>query len=560
MKSTPSSSRAIPARTIKTKSPKRRGGIYAVVAIAAVLAYIAIAPRLRRNSELAGAVQTTKETVPLVSVEKVTYTIEKSDLSLPSNIQAVEQTTLNARVSGYLGARYVDIGSRVKKGDVLAIIESPEVDQQVSQSEADLSRTEAGIGQADADVNKMRAAISTASSEQSRNVSDVMQARADLSHLQAKEMEAQAAVKITQSKVDEAKHRLTSAEADLTRAKVVEAINKKTADRWHQLEQAEAVSGQEADEKEADYESSIADVAAATANVSTATATLEAANEAVLGAQSDAKAAEADVQSGKEKIGAAQAALQASKSDVSAAESNLQASKSAGQAAVASRQATAAGLRRVGDIQSFEKIVAPFSGVITSRNVDVGDLVNPSSGAGNSANTVNAVASTGLFGLAETDVLRAVLQVPEDQIGLVSLNQSTQVTVKELPGKSFHGEVYHIAGALDATTRTLMVEVRIDNHRGALKPGMFGQITFLNGTERRLIEVPADAMIFDNHGTRVATVKSDGTLHFVDVTVANDRGDKIEIATGLEPGETIVTNPDDSLTEGEKVQESNEQE
>ena len=543
-----------PPAAKRARPPKKLGGLVFAAAVVAALAYAGIAPRIEKNHKLAAAVDYQKNSLPLVSAEKLTYTVDKSDLTLPSNIQAVEQTTLNARVSGYLGARFVDIGSRVNKGQVLAIIESPEVDQQVSQSEADVSKSVANIGQANADINHMRAALSTASSDQSRSLSDVMQAKADLAHLQAKATEADSAVTIAKSKVDEAKNRLEGANAELTRAKVVENIDKVTATRWHQLELAEAVSGQEADEKQADYESSMADVANANAAVSTAKADLEAANEAVASARSDAKAAESDVQSGREKIAAEQAALDASKSNVKAAQSNLEASVSADQAAVAGRDATAAGLRRAGAIQSFERIVAPFSGVITSRNVDVGDLVNPSNSAGYSANTVNAVATNGLFGLAKTDVLRAVLQVPEDQIPLVKLDQPTEVQVRELPGKSYHGLVYHIAGALDANTRTLMVEVRIDNHDGDLKPGMFGQITFLNGKARNSIMVPADAMIQDASGTRVATINPDGTLHFVQVKIGRDQGDKIEILSGLEPGQTIVTNPDMSLTEGEKVQ------
>lgn len=534
--------------------PKLGGKGVAVAAISvAVLAYLGIAPRLRQSHALAAEVRATRETLPLVSVTTVATTPGGAAATLPSNIQAIDQSVVNARASGYVSQVLVDIGSRVTKGQTLAVVQSPEVDQQVSQSEADLAKSRAGVGQAAADEDKMRAAISTAQANQTQAESQATQAQAELEHTVASATRASSAVSVARAKVSEAQQRLAGARADESRAKTEATLAKKTLDRWRQLEKADAVSGQEADEKESDYDSSRAKVEGAAAAVSSAEADVDAAQEAVRGAEADARAARADVDSARGRVRAARAAIDASRSNVMAARSNLDASRSSAQAAQATVASSEAGLRRVAAAQGFERLTAPFSGVITARNVDVGDLVSPAPGTSGVSDPNNAVARTGLFGLARTDVLRAIVDVPEAQAGSVHEGQEASIAVQELPGKVFHGGVFRESGALDASSRTLRVEVRIPNADGALKPGMYGSVSFAGAASRSSPGIPANALIFDGKGTRVATVSADGTLHFISVTVGRDMGDTIEIASGLKGGERVVTNPDATLKDGDRV-------
>ena len=517
-----------------------------------LIAGAGLAPRVRQGRELASEVRALRDSPPEVTVATASWGPAAAATTLPANIQAIEQTTLQARTSGYLSRRFVDIGSHVTKGQLLAIVESPEVDQQVSQSQADVARADAGMGQAVADASKSRATVSAARSEWSRSEAAVLQAKADLAHLKAKKTQAQAAVRMATAKVSEEEQLLAGAKADLNRARVDELLALKTRDRWRQLEKANAVSGQEVDEKETDYDASAARVEAAKAVVSSTSADGDAAKESLESAKADVEAAQADVDSGVQRVTAAQSEVQTSQADVVAAQSSLAASRSNVDAARASVGATQAGLRRVATLKSFEKIVAPFDGIITARNVDVGDLINPSTGALGDSGPNNAVSKTGLFGLARTNVLCAMINVPEDEIGSIRQDQQVEIAVQELPGKRFYGTVFHISGALDAYSRTLLVEVRIPNDGGTLKPGMYGQARFMGVAGRRAIRIPANSLIFDARGTRVATVGPDGTLHFVPVKVALDLGDYLEV-TGLRGTESVVTNPDNSLAEGIRV-------
>lgn len=535
-----------------TRTPKRRRSWYVAGACFAFIAGAGIVPRVRQGQVLAGQVQALRESVPTVSVADVAVGPESAAAALPANIQAIEQTTIQARTSGYLSQRFVDIGSHVKKGQVLAIVESPEVDQQVRQSQADVARARAGMGQAAADSDRARAGVSAAESEVSKSEAAVLQASADLVHFRAKKTQAEAAARAAAAKVVAAEQHLEGAKADLNRARVALTLARKTRDRWRELEKANAVSGQEVDEKETDYDSSVAKVEGAAAAVSSAEADVDAAKEGLQSAHADVEAANADVDSGRQRIVAAKSVVKAGEADIEAARSGLTASRSNVDAAQAAVGANQANLRRTSALKSFERIVAPFDGVITARNVDVGDLISPSSGGPGNSGPANAVSRTGLFGLARTDVLCVMVNVPENEIAMARDGADAQITVQELPGRTFMGTVFHVSGALDADSRTLLVEVRLPNKDGALKPGMYGQVQFLGITARRTLRIPANALVFDSRGTRVGTVASDGTLHFVPVKIAVDLGDQLEV-TGLKGTETVVTNPDDSLTDGMRV-------
>jgi len=543
-----------PTKRAKGKKPRRgMKSLALAVIVVGGLGYLGIAPRLRQSKALRDDVKATATALPVVSVSTPKSSVGASEVTLPSSIQAIDQTNLNARTSGYLVQRFVDIGSKVKQGQVLAVIQSPELDQQVSQSAADIARMQAGLGQATADMSRSQAAISGTRSEQTRNEAQISQEQANLLHLQARLQQAQAAANVDKAKVKEATQRLEGARADLNRAHVEEAIAKKTLDRWRALEKADAVAGQEVDEKEAEWESNKAKVDAASAAESSAEADVEAARETVNSGNAEVAAANADIQSGRQRINAARSAYSSSQSNVEAAKAGLAATRSSIDAAKAAVDSSQANLRRVEALQSFEKITAPFSGVITARNVDVGDLINPGSGGSGANDQGNSVTKSALFGLAKTDVLRAEVNVPEDQVSSIRQGQMAEIAVSEFPGKSFPGQVFNVSGALDTGSRTLLVEVRIPNAAGLLKPGMYGAVKFLGSKGQRTLTIPANSLMFDASGTRVAVVQPDGTVHYIAVKPGRDFGGEIEILEGLKGDERVVTNPDDSLTEGTKV-------
>jgi RND family efflux transporter MFP subunit len=296
-----------------------------------------------------------------------------------------------------------------------------------------------------------------------------------------------------------------------------------------------------------------ADLQAASSRVSTAEAEVQAATEAVESARADVSAAQSDVQSSAEKVNAAKAAVQAAKANEKAAQDAFRASQSGTTAAGASIRSNQANAMRANAIRSYEKIVAPFSGVITARNVEVGDLVNPTSTGTGASDQSNTVTRTGLFGLARTDVLLAEANVPESFVPSIREGEQATLSVQELPGKTYTGTVYRMAGAIDATSRTMLVELKVPNQTGVLKPGMFAQVSFSGNAGQTTLRIPSNALIFDADGTRAAVLRPDGTVHFVTVTVAQDMGDYIDIATGLTDKDVVITNPAAGLKEGERV-------
>lgn len=543
-----------PKPPVKAKKPLkiRKGPLIAAGATLAILC-LGVAPRMEQSHKLAERTQALASASPLVSTMVLKPTESGADVTLPSNVQSIDAIAINARASGYVRQCLVDIGSHVRRGQVLAVVESPEIDQQVSQNEAEVARSVAGLGQARADASKRLADVSAAQADVRRNEAGLMQAQADLDHLVAKRLEAESALKVARAKQKEALTKSQGADAGLNRAKAGLSIAQKTYDRWKELEKASAVSGQEVDEKQAAFESGQAQVQAAQADVATAKAEIEEAEGAVRSAEADLQAARADVVSGQGRVRAAQSALQSSRADVQAAQANYQAGQSGIDAASATIRSDRANVDRTVALQSFERIVAPFNGVVTARNVDVGDLVSPTGAGTGATDPMSTVTKTGLFGLARTDAMRAQVNVPEDAVSLIHEGQDAEVTVREYPGRAFHGSVFHVSGALDAASRTLLVEVRVPNLDGALKPGMYAQIRFLGGGSRSTLRIPATALIFDAQGTRVATVTPQGTIHFVAVKLGEDDGDQIQVLQGLQGNETLVTNPDDSLAEGVKV-------
>jgi len=309
-------------------------------------------------------------------------------LALPGTLQGFIESPIYARTSGYLLRWNRDIGARVQKGELLAELDTPEVDQQLAQA--------------------------TATREQA-----------------ASSLE----------------------------------LAKSSAERWESLRLRDAVSQQELDERRSAYSQAQANLAAADANV-----------------------------------------------------------------------------RRLHDLEGFKRIVAPFSGVVTRRNVDVGDLIDAGNGG----------VSRALFTLAQTDPLRVYVYVPQTYAGLVRVGETIAVTQSEMPGVRFRGTISRTAGAIDTVTRTLQVEVSLPNREGRLLPGAYVQLDLPVGNSNNLL-APSNSLLFRPEGPRVATVDADGRVHLQAVTIGRDFGQSVELLSGIQVGDQLILNPADSLAEGDVV-------
>jgi RND family efflux transporter MFP subunit len=386
----PDAAHALPAPT--PARPISRGIIVAVV-IALLIIFLFIGLRfLHRSSEEQSLDNlTTTTAIPTVRTVKPTVSGAASEIALPGNTQAFEDTPIYARTSGYLKSWLVDIGQHVAKGQLMATIETPELDEQLMVSRAQLK----------------------------------------------------------------------SAQADLDLAKT-------TSQRYQNLLKSDSVSKQETD-------------------------------VAVSGA----------------------AAKQAA---VDAAEANV---------------------RRLQQLQSFEKIYAPYSGVVTVRNTNVGDLIN-------SGSSTTASAATALYRIADITRLRVFVAVPEVYAADIRNGDSATLTLDEYPGKVFTGKVTRNSNAIDPSSRTLNVEVDVDNHDAKLLPGAYVFVHFKIPQQARLYSLPSNALIFRAQGMQVGTVH-DGKVHLQRVTIGKDNGASVEIASGVSADDQVILDPSDSLTEGQPV-------
>jgi RND family efflux transporter MFP subunit len=392
----------------------------ALVLIAVVILVLIVAgffagylPRHRREEVLAAESKESSQTLPTVTVTKVTRSDKQSELVLPGNIQAVTEAPVLARASGYIKKRYVDMGDRVKEGQVLAEIEAPELDQQILQARATLDQTNSAVEQA---------------------------------------------------------------QATLQQGRSNEELAKVTAVRWENLQKRGVVSKQENDTYQAQYTSQ-----------------------------------QANTQSLEKAVAAA-------RSNVGAARANVD---------------------RLIQLKTYQTVRAPFAGVITVRNVDSGALVTES--------------STLLFRIAQTDFLRTYINLPQTEADSVHPGQTATLTVPELPGRKFTGQIARTSNALDPATRTLLTEVRVSNSAGVLMPGMYAQVDMSVPRKNPPLLIPGDTLVVRSDGPQVAVVAPDGTVHFTLVQLGRDYGDRVEVLSGLQAGQQIVVNASDIVREGAKV-------
>ena len=202
--------------------------------------------------------------------------------------------------------------------------------------------------------------------------------------------------------------------------------------------------------------------------------------------------------------------------------------------------AAEANLARLNEMQGYRVVKAPFAGVITLRNVDVGALVT-------SGNTM-------LYRIAQTGTLRTYVNVPQTNASSIHAGQPARISVSNIPGRSFPGTIARTANSLDSTSRTLLVEVQVPNPDGALMPGMYAQVDFSNSRTNAPLLIPAEALMVRADGTQIAVVSPDSIVHLQKIVIGRDYGDRLEVMQGLQVGDRIISNPDDNAREGVKVE------
>jgi RND family efflux transporter MFP subunit len=344
----------------------------------------------RRTEHQVLAEQTERMTVPYVSVIHATPVNGSSEMVLPGTLKAYVESPIYARTNGYLKKWYKDIGSRVKSGEILAEIDTPEVDQQLAQARADLSTAQANV-----------------------------------------------------------------------------TLSEITAARYQDLLKTESVSRQDADNANGD--------------------------------------------------------LAAKRAMVQSAEANV---------------------KRLEDTESFKRVYAPFSGVITARNVDPGTLINAGNGG---------LATKEMFDLAQIDPIRVYVSVPQSFGPSIHTGAKACLTLAELTGRNFCGTVVRTANAIDPSTRTLLTEVDVPNPSGTLLPGAYAQVHFDVRLSGQRLSLPINALLFRPEGTLAAVVGEDSRLVMKPITIGRDFGNAVEVLEGIEQADRVVINPPDSLQPGEQV-------
>jgi RND family efflux transporter MFP subunit len=493
----------------------RRPPWAAVIATLLILFMIGLVPRLRDrlaptgSEETGGAGASDAATVTVIHPQPAAAT----QITLPGDVQSIAETTVSARQSGYLVKRLVDIGDHVRRGQVLAVIHSPETDQDRATARANLARSQAGTGQAESDLVKMRA--------------NLMQARAGVAHSQAAvaQMRANEATAVANLRKSEHTRQGARAQARLGLA---------TWKRYLELSKQGYVSSQDADTARTTYESSTSAARAAEADV-------VAAHAAVDAAQQNLHAAEADLESARENVAAAEAAVHSQEMVV--------------RAQMADNQASAANVQKQQVLTGYENVVAPFDGVITARYVDVGALIKADNSGNTSAttNSASASTSTALFGIARSDTVRVMVGVPQAYVVALHDRDQVDVSILEFPGRKFAGQINRKAGGLDPASRTQQVEVDIPNPKGELLSGMYATVSFHQASQDGIVKLPASAFIIDAQGTRVATVDGESKIHLQPVEIGRDYGDQMEVRGGLKTTDTVVDNPPEEISEGQKV-------
>ena len=371
---------------------KNRGSQWWVLLLAVVTAAVIVVagllPRIQARTALRR--ETAEMAVPAVVVVQPKRSAPAQEIVLPANVQAFADAPIYARTNGYLKRWYVDIGTRVKEGQLLAEIDTPEVNQQLRQSRADLATAQANLN-----------------------------------------------------------------------------LSKITSERYAGLLMSDSVSKQEADNAAGDYEAKQANLQSAQANV-----------------------------------------------------------------------------KRLEELKSFQKIYAPFSGVITARNTDIGALIDSGSSGG---------VRTELFHIVQPDKLRVYVSVPQIYSQAAKPGLTAELTLSEFPGRPFVGKLVRTANAIDPTSRTLLVEIAVNNPIGQLFTGSYAEVHLKLPTAAAAFILPVNTLLFRSEGLRIAAVGDGQHVELRPITLGHDFGSEVEVIAGLSGGENVIVNPPDSLVTGETV-------
>jgi RND family efflux transporter MFP subunit len=370
--------------------PRPVHGVLILVVALVIVAAIVIAgvvPRLRAKAEV--RTETDNLAVPAVNVIHPKRGSPQQEIVLPGNIQAFIDAPIYARTNGYLQSWYFDIGARVRKGQLLAIIDTPEVDQQLQQARADLNTAQANL-----------------------------------------------------------------------------RLSEITNNRYDGLKNTDSVAQQDVDNAHGDYAAKKATVDSAAYNV-----------------------------------------------------------------------------KRLEDLQSFTKVYSPFDGVITARNTDIGQLINSGS----------ASPAKELFHVAATRTLRVFINVPQQYSVAAKPGLSADLTLAQFPGRKFQGKLVRTANAIDLASRTLLVEVDVDNTTGELLPGAFTEVHLKIPADIPTFILPVNTLIFRAQGLQVAAVENNNAAKLLPITLGRDFGAEVEVVSGLTGQESIIASPPDSIIDGEQV-------
>jgi RND family efflux transporter MFP subunit len=211
-----------------------------------------------------------------------------------------------------------------------------------------------------------------------------------------------------------------------------------------------------------------------------------------------------------------------------------------------------ANVQRLEELQSFEKIVAPFDGVITARNLDVGQLIS-ATGSTTTAGAGTIVGNKEVFDISAIDKLRVFVNVPQIYAPDAKTGVTATLSLPQYPGRKFEGRLTRTSDAVDPATRTLLAEVDVNNASGELLPGSYTEVHLHTANPAPALIIPVSAMILEPDGLRIAVVDGNSVAHLIRVTAGRDFGTTVEILTGLKQGQGVIANPPDSLTDGEKV-------
>ena len=525
-----------------------RNAIIIVIALV-VLLLIGILPRIKTTSDNNAAAKFASNPTLNVQTIHAKPAPPTTSLDLPGNIEAIRQTSVNARATGYLKQWFVDIGDHVTQGQVMATIETPDMDQELLQARSQLAGSKAAEAQAQAGLVGMIGNLAQAEQDQ---------AKADASIAQAVQQVAQQKADVAQAQQAQAQQ-----EANLAQAEASRDLAKVTAQRYENLVGQKAIAQQTADQEEVAYKTAEANVQALQASVGASKANVAAIQAGVSAAQSN--------------VTAYRDALLAAKAGVDTARANVSSSRSNVMAAQANTASSAENLTRTQVLTQFQNVTAPFSGIVTARNVDNGDLINAGGSSGSTQNTgsnaagtsasgtaasggatsgsgsTGGAASGSLFSIAQVDNLRIYINVPQEDVDSIKAGVPATVVVKELSSRKFPGTIVRDAEAIDPSTRTLVAEVDVKNQNGLLRPGMFADVQLSVAQPGGTLLIPDSALISNGQGTQVATVTPKKTVHLTNVVVGRDFGQVMQILGGISGKDKIIDNSPDGLKEGEKV-------